>query len=221
MWLGKSAVWPVNSTRDDGATFRIENQLNMQAYYFFMSNQRVKHSRSVYTLLKVMSDFGGMIEIFTMLFAWSCTAFNDRQFLAKMIRALYFKDNSEPGTDSNIIKIKPLKFTLREKFHDLFLLEWLRCCRKREKDDGEKIFMVGCEQIKEDFNLFRLIQTVNKLKAAIHVVLQHNIGCNEEDILKEIQCEYVKASILHPGGLKIDSRVIDFFNKDEKRELYC
>ena len=97
MWLGKSAVWAINSTRDDGLTFRIENQLNMQAYYFFMSNQRVKHSRSVYTLIKVMSDFGGMIQIFTLLFTWSCTAFNDRQFLAKMIRALYFKDNSKPG----------------------------------------------------------------------------------------------------------------------------
>ena len=81
--------------------------------------------------------------------------------------------------------------------------------------------MQGCEQIKEDFNLFRLIQTVNKLKAAIHVVLQHNLGCSIQQILNEMQLEYVRASILRPDGLKIDSPVIEFFNKDEKRELYC
>lgn len=59
---------------------------------------------------------------------WICTAFNYRQFVAKMIRALYFQDNSKDEKNEGLISIKPIKFNFREKFYDLLPLEWFRFC---------------------------------------------------------------------------------------------
>ena len=47
MWSGRAAYWNINSTRDDGKTFKMERQLNLYSNYFFMSDLTFKHSRHV------------------------------------------------------------------------------------------------------------------------------------------------------------------------------
>ena len=77
-----------------------------------------------------------MIQIFTLVFLWTCTAYNDRQFIAKMIRALYFQE--VPTQNADELRIVPLKFKLKDKFFDFF--NRILFCRSKEKSENQKIF---------------------------------------------------------------------------------
>ena len=56
----------------------MENMWILSGDYFFMSDQVNRYSRSVYGIIEVLSDFGGINEIFTLAFVLICTAFNDQ-----------------------------------------------------------------------------------------------------------------------------------------------
>ena len=45
-WMGSSEYWTMNVTRDNGKTFKVEKQLLLFGSYFFMSEERVRHSRT-------------------------------------------------------------------------------------------------------------------------------------------------------------------------------
>lgn len=98
-WEGPIGEWAMNLSRDDGKTFQTENWWIMSGDYFFVSDQVVKHQRSVYGIIEVFSDFGGINEIFTIVFVLVCTAFNDRKFVSKAIRSLYFKKLSSSNSE--------------------------------------------------------------------------------------------------------------------------
>lgn len=52
-------------------------------------------------------------------------------------------------------------------------------------------------------------------------MLQHSIDCDLDEVLDEIEAEYVKANILLPKHAQTKSRVLNFFLEDEKKKLYC
>jgi hypothetical protein len=52
----------------DGITFKKESQLMLFGTYFFLSGEAVLHTRKAYDFLSVLSDFGGILEIFMFIF---------------------------------------------------------------------------------------------------------------------------------------------------------
>ena len=166
-WIGPSEIWVRNVSRDDGKTFKPENQLIIYGTYFFMSNDIAYQSRTVYNLLTVISDFGGIMEILTFVFMVSCTAFNDQQLVAKSIRSLFFQKNSR---DANS-KFLPIKFKLADKFQDLCCVKW-----RRKPSDSQIIFTKGSLRIREEFNIFMIVQSIQKLKAAVAALINRETG---------------------------------------------
>ena len=121
-WTGPIGEWAVNVSRDDGKSFNIENMWILSGDYFFISDQVVRHSRSVYGIIEVLSDFGGINEIFTLAFVLICTAFNERKFTGKAIRALYFARENEENSERHP---KRIKFSFQDMFHDFC---FVTCC---------------------------------------------------------------------------------------------
>ena len=79
-----------------------------------MANEKVKHTRSVYTILAVFSDFGGFLQIYTVLFSIFLNYFNNKQLTGKLIRSLYYLENyDQEGSSSH--RFKPIKFSMVHK----------------------------------------------------------------------------------------------------------
>ena len=75
-YYGKTQVHRRMISRNSGGHFEMEEQHIHFAAHFFLADDMVKHSRSVYTFLQVLSEFGGIIEIFLLIFVYICTNFN-------------------------------------------------------------------------------------------------------------------------------------------------
>lgn len=76
-WIGASSAWEINVSRDYGKTFNTETQLQLWGSYFFLSEEIVSHTRSVQSVIQILSDLGGIIEIFFLGFAVLNIWFND------------------------------------------------------------------------------------------------------------------------------------------------
>ena len=99
-WVGKSDTWNRVISRDNGATFKNETQLILYGTFFFIADEIGYQSRSVYSILMVISDFGGFIDVSTFVFMIICTTFNERQLVAKSVRSLFFH-NLQTKKDKN------------------------------------------------------------------------------------------------------------------------
>ena len=82
------------------------------------------------------------------------------------------------------------------------------------------IFEQGVQKVTDDFNLFKIIQSIKKLKAAVNVILMEYEGEELNEIINEIEVEYVKASIINPDGRDEESEVLKLLNNDYKKKLY-
>ena len=80
---------------NDTASYKIEKQLLLFGSYFFMSEEEVKHSRNVWNIMSLLGDFGGLLDIFLLVFVICCSFVNEKQMIAKSIRAIYFRKNYE------------------------------------------------------------------------------------------------------------------------------
>jgi uncharacterized membrane protein len=58
--------------------------------YFFLSDETILHTMKVYDILSILSDFGGIVEIFMFIFSTICMSYNTQGLLIKSIRAVYF-----------------------------------------------------------------------------------------------------------------------------------
>lgn len=138
-----------------------------------MADEYVEHSRQVYTGLEILSDFGGIVDIFMWVFIFMCTHFNDVQLDAKIIRSLYFTKNKDSknmssqvivgeenlkGSHMGKFGLKPLKFSLSEKFQEFQIFKTLlRCLRKNRNLHNEILFLRGQQRLVSDFNVFNWI----------------------------------------------------------------
>lgn len=68
-WIGPSVNWTKEITFD-GVSYKNETNLVIFGTYFFLSDDMLEHSRQVYTIIQVISDFGGLIDIVIWLFIW-------------------------------------------------------------------------------------------------------------------------------------------------------
>ena len=66
-------------------------EIRFLGIYFFLSDDIVYSERSVYTLLHLISDFGGLYEVVAIFFIMIGVMINKQIIMGKLIRSLYFK----------------------------------------------------------------------------------------------------------------------------------
>jgi len=146
MWTGKSEIWHLNMTRD-GKVYRNETQLLLFGSYFFMSEEGVIHSRTVENLMQVIGDFGGVLEVVLFAFVFTVTMVNEKQMLAKSIRAIYFQNDASQPLEIKHIQthedgceviggvlhksLKPIKFNMFDKWSEYKSM--IYCCKAKNK----------------------------------------------------------------------------------------
>jgi hypothetical protein len=134
-------------------------------------------------ILKVSKDVSEPISITCGLFflIYSLCSFvvkyiNFKHLEAKAMRSLYFMMETKPEG----VSAKTLKFDIFEKLIPLkeTILSIIFCCSKkkmgRKLDDLDVEHLNLVRIVDEDLNLFKLVQTVNKLKSAVQVLLKND-----------------------------------------------
>ena len=104
--------------------------------------------------------------------------------------------------------------TLHRKILKLF------CCKRKLESrwftNRELLYLRGHDLSREDMNLFRLLQTIHKLKASVQVL----IGDNAERLQKVKQVYLQHADINQDPNALRKNEVRDFLERDEKKLLY-
>ena len=67
--------------------------------------------------------------------------------------------------------IKSIKFTFWQKFKLMF-----RSCqlKKKKMESYEEIFLIGENKIKNELNMFTILQTISKIKATLSILVDNN-----------------------------------------------
>jgi hypothetical protein len=184
VWIGESFSQPSMVSRD-GITFKKESQLMLFGSYFFLSDETLLHTRKAYDLLSVLSDFGGILEIFMFIFFAVWNKYNEQGLLIKSIRAVYFE--TEVDQDShphNGHDLKPIKLRILDSFSRL--LKRLCCCVKKQEDSHtEALYTKAKYRIRQDLNMFRIIQAIHKIKATLSVLIGPDVGSETFKQIKE------------------------------------
>lgn len=82
-------------SRDFGKTWKREQQHVLWGSYFFLSDEIVDTQRSVQTVLNVLSELGGTIEIFMGGLILFMTLFNDFNFKIKQMKIIYLDHDKD------------------------------------------------------------------------------------------------------------------------------
>ena len=155
--------------------------------YFFLSNDLNKYHFEVYNVIHVAQSLGGIFALLLFVFRAIGGYINKQIIIAKFIRSLFYvykdeeeilkrKEHVENVEDNDIDDLKCIKFSFRDKFYS---------CRR--KSDKQKIFKRGKEMVENEMNMFTMLQTMQKLKAAVTILVGPNIG-----LKKEIQKLYLQ-----------------------------
>ena len=98
--LVKDPVWigakPLIRTRKIQYKFNDEGKYHTETHriifgaYFFLSEQRLEHSRFVYNLIQLASTAGGLIAGIWASFGVMVMFINEQYLIAKFVRALFF-----------------------------------------------------------------------------------------------------------------------------------
>ena len=123
--------------------------------YFFLADEIVLQQRTVQTVVRVLSELGGVIELCIASFLMIATWYNDFNFVIKSIRAIYFESVDK---DKSLIPIKIKGPTI---------MRMKLCCRRNIKT---KLYYKGQKKIHQDLDMFRMIQILKKLQATMTVL---------------------------------------------------
>lgn len=78
--------------------------------YFFMSTDMIQKSYLLATLIDLLSNLGGFIQIFIITFFFVSTKYNEASVINKAIRSLYY----DYIDDEESTVIKPLTFNFKD-----------------------------------------------------------------------------------------------------------
>lgn len=220
-WNGKPGVWIVNMSRDAGKSFAQEDALILYGSYFFVGDEISLQSVSVYGWMQILGDFGGTLEITIFVFIILCTSYNATMINAKAIRALYY-DSPHPGEDGVQSEFgKAIKFRFLDKFTRLRNFSF---CGKKAENHNHELYDKGKKRMKEDLNLFRIVQQIYKLRAI--VIQLGNKAQVTEDFYENVKTKYFEMVTLETDDeaekaeVQIDERLEKFLARDEKINLY-
>ena len=72
----------------------------------FRDNQKISHSRAIYSFLDLLGDLGGVTEIILLVFGGILFPISYHSYVTKAINRLYFAKIADPNVLSNIEKTK-------------------------------------------------------------------------------------------------------------------
>lgn len=89
-WIGQSIKTDLLVSRDEGKNFEIETVQMLFGSYYFLSENMIVLNYTSFTTIDLLSDIGGLFEIFYMTLWIFLAPFNNTKFFNKAIRAVYF-----------------------------------------------------------------------------------------------------------------------------------
>ena len=97
--------------------------------------------------MQVIGDFGGVLEVVLFAFVFTVTMVNEKQMLAKSIRAIYFQNDASQPLEIKHIQthedgceviggvlhksLKPIKFNMFDKWSEYKSM--IYCCKAKNK----------------------------------------------------------------------------------------
>jgi hypothetical protein len=137
--------------------------------YFFVAESMMEESRQTFGILGLLSEFGGMQGLLVIFVTFILEIFNDAQLVSKSIRNLYFRKTTKKSPKSfDPDFIKTIKFDFKDK-----LDEYGYCCCfvPKKKSKTGVVFERGEQRMRNDMNIFKMIQTIKKLKASVKGII--------------------------------------------------
>lgn len=125
VWVGTSRhIWRRNTMwiEEPELGFRTYDHHVIFGAYFFYSQERLEHSRSVFTYVNILAEIGGLFECFILVFGSLALIINDKLMVAKYIRMLYFKklmsSKDQPKDQKARPKLDKINFSFLDKMSD-------------------------------------------------------------------------------------------------------
>ena len=184
--------------------------------YFFVGDIMYESTRTAFSWLDFLSTFGGMQGIVVVVITMILETYNDTQLVSKSVRNMYFRRNPNPAQSKIQGDFRPIKFSFKDTLSEYGYFD---CCLRR-KSRTMNIFDRGQEKMREDLDVFKIVQTLYKLKSSIKVIVNK---MKDPAIFKEIQQQFSQEVIINSSDEEPDDpvdEIIDFLNRDEKRTLY-
>jgi len=137
-WMGEKLPWPLNTTRDGGITWEVEDYQMIFGAYFFLSEDKVERFKILSNITEVIAIIEGVAALLIMFVKIIPSYINAKQMEAKSIRNTYFDVDHSKFMDKNqeSIPTKPMKFNIWDKSATLkrsLLRKVCRCYTPREQ----------------------------------------------------------------------------------------
>ena len=90
-WEGKYLIDFRNTSTDSGKTWKDEQVYQLFGCFFFLSEDQIIHNKNMYTIVDLLSDFGGLYSTFVLtVFYFIGSQVNQHYIMGKFIRSLYY-----------------------------------------------------------------------------------------------------------------------------------
>lgn len=121
-WIGDTFHWPLNSTRDGGHSWEVEQFHMVFGVYFFLFEDKVEQTKMVANISVVIAIMEGVASLLFLFVAIIPHCVNRKQLEAKTIRNCYFEIDVAAKENQNSISLpaKPMKFTFCDKLSTYF-----------------------------------------------------------------------------------------------------
>jgi hypothetical protein len=192
---------------DHGETyFRETNRHILLGVYFFIGDIMHEDTRTVFDWFGLLSEFGGMQGIIIIIFEFFIFSNNDVQMVTKSVRSIFFRRGPK-GPE-----------LLRFRFlHTLPEYPFACFCPKKSK--GARLFDTGQDRIKNELDVLRIVQTLQKVKASIKVLVDKG---RDPEVVDAIKAQYHEMVYLFTSGEEeetTEDKMLEFLERDEKRAL--
>jgi len=201
--LGSSYRWPMSFFSLDSFSNDVVRPLFLQdmdlgtgqvylRVSLLLSVEQVLHKRRSYSLLDLFGEFGGVLEVGTILFSFYLGSWAEFQYYLKAIQKLYnvkTKYSDQFAGDSNkfMKKINKIKDRLKdsadlERMSQIrvgklntcvqlkIFVKWLFGCLsenpKEAKDSATRYFVIGLSRFERELNIDKILKTLRNVKAS-------------------------------------------------------
>jgi hypothetical protein len=162
-WIGDTFHWPLNSTRDGGLTWKMEEFHMVFGVYFFLSEDKVERFKMLSNITEVIAIMEGVSSLVFLFVSVFPLCINQKQLEAKTIRNCYYDadDNVLINPEDENLPAKPMKFNCCDKISTYQRKFFRMCCRCYKDRDFNKYFsnnqmtyLRAYDQYREELNLF-------------------------------------------------------------------
>ena len=169
------------------------------------------HNRNMYNIIDMLSELGGLLGASFSVLQVILQYINLQFIMGKFIRNIYFLEMPEKKrlgifkqifTRTKVITIKFNWWIKMLEAREFIHIPFNMCRRKKsqkdivkisrtKKDFQELVFIKGREMAMNEMNIYTIIQTLQKLKAGLSVLVN-----DDKEILQKIHKLYVKNAII-------------------------